>query len=124
MAWQAERRGYKAPMDSNFLIQRKRERFADLEGQGEESNTRFAIQVEEPSRLFICNKRGRMPLLLFNSRKLSGSTAATWIRYKRGRLCYFRRRLCVCSALASGKHRGQTEENYRNNGRADCGRDR
>jgi hypothetical protein len=74
MAWQAERRGYKAPMDSNLLIQRKRERFADLEGQGEESNMRLAIQVEEPSRLFICNKRGRMPLLLFNSRKLSGST--------------------------------------------------
>jgi hypothetical protein len=27
-------RGYKAPMDSNPLIQRKRERFGDLEGQG------------------------------------------------------------------------------------------
>jgi len=39
MAWQAERRGYKAPMDFNLLIQRKRERFADLEGN-EESNMR------------------------------------------------------------------------------------
>jgi len=30
---------------------------------------RLAIQVEEPSRLFICNKRGRMPLLLFQLAK-------------------------------------------------------
>jgi hypothetical protein len=40
MAWQAQRRGYKAPMDFNLLIQRKREHFADLEGNGEESNMR------------------------------------------------------------------------------------
>jgi hypothetical protein len=91
---------------------------------------RLAIQVEEPSRLFICNKRGRMPFLLFNSRKLSGSTAAAWIRYKWGRLCYSRRsspaarRLCACSELASRKYRGPTVENHRNNGRADRGRDR
>jgi hypothetical protein len=38
MAWQAERRGYKAPMGFNLLIQRKRERFADLvERAGEEN---------------------------------------------------------------------------------------
>jgi hypothetical protein len=41
MAWQAERRGYKAPMDFSPLIQRKRELFADLEGEGEESNMRI-----------------------------------------------------------------------------------
>ena len=70
---------------------------------------RLAIQVEEPSRLFICNKRGRMPPSTFSTReKLSGSTAAAWIRYKRGRLRYFRRpSLCAYSALLRGSIAGK-----------------
>jgi hypothetical protein len=45
MAWQAERRGYKEPMDFNLLIQRKQERFAHPEGEGEESNTDTRLEA-------------------------------------------------------------------------------
>ena len=61
MAWQAERRGYKAPMDFNLLIQPTRERFADFEGDGEESICDALAPVKESKRLNEATDATQMP---------------------------------------------------------------
>jgi hypothetical protein len=66
-----------------------------------------------------------MPLLLFNSRKLSGVNRRhlNWIQAWTLALLQAPVALRLFSA-ASRKYRGQTVEDYRSNGRADRGRDR
>ena len=95
-------------MDFNLLIQRKRERFGDLEGQ---EGVEYA--AGDPSRrafqaLYLQQKRQDASSTFSTREKLSGSTAAAWIRYKRGRLRYFRRpSLCAYSALLRGSIAGK-----------------